>query len=79
MSYENGAMLEPLSVALAGIQRAKVALGDPVLICGAGPIGLITLQCCTAAGASPIVIIDTSENRLSFAKELCPSSYFSQD
>ncbi|CCT62815.1 probable L-arabinitol 4-dehydrogenase [Fusarium fujikuroi IMI 58289] len=55
MSFENGALLEPLSVALAGMQRAQVALGDPVLICGAGPIGLITLQCCAAAGASPIV------------------------
>ncbi|CAF3582174.1 unnamed protein product [Fusarium graminearum] len=72
MSYENGALLEPLSVALAGMQRAEVRLGDPVLICGAGPIGLITLQCCAAAGASPIVITDISESRLAFAKELCP-------
>ncbi|KAH7494471.1 L-arabinitol 4-dehydrogenase [Fusarium oxysporum f. sp. matthiolae] len=72
MSFENGALLEPLSVALAGMQRAQVALGDPVLICGAGPIGLITLQCCAAAGASPIVITDISESRLAFAKELCP-------
>lgn len=72
MSYENGAMLEPLSVALAGMQRAKVSLGDPVLICGAGPIGLITLLCCAAAGAAPIVITDISESRLAFAKELCP-------
>ncbi|KAF7548283.1 hypothetical protein G7046_g8733 [Stylonectria norvegica] len=72
MTYENGAMLEPLSVALAGMQRAKITLGDPVLICGAGPIGLITLLCCAAAGASPLVITDISETRLAFAKELCP-------
>lgn len=72
MSYENGAMLEPLSVALAGMQRANINLGDPVLICGAGPIGLITLLCCAAAGACPLVITDISESRLAFAKELCP-------
>lgn len=72
MTYENGAMLEPLSVALAGIQRANITLGDPLLICGAGPIGLITLLCCAAAGATPIVITDISEARLAFAKELCP-------
>ncbi|KAH8179277.1 alcohol dehydrogenase groES-like domain-containing protein [Sarocladium implicatum] len=72
MSYENGAMLEPLSVALAGMQRANINLGDPVLICGAGPIGLITLLCCDAAGACPLVITDISETRLAFAKELCP-------
>ena len=73
MSFEDGALLEPLSVALAGMQRAGVALGDPVLICGAGPIGLITLLCCKAAGAEPIAITDIDEGRLKFAKELVPS------
>lgn len=72
MSFENGALLEPLSVALAGMQRAQIALGDPLLICGAGPIGLITLVCAAAAGAEPIVITDIDQNRLNFAKELCP-------
>ncbi|KAL7919671.1 GroES-like protein [Trichoderma austrokoningii] len=72
MSYENGALLEPLSVALAGMQRAKVQLGDPVLVCGAGPIGLVSMLCCAAAGACPLVITDISESRLAFAKEVCP-------
>ncbi|KAK8064824.1 GroES-like protein [Apiospora phragmitis] len=62
-----------ICVALAGLQRAKVGLGDPVVICGAGPIGLITLLCCKAAGACPLVITDIDEGRLKFAKELCPS------
>ncbi|KAI1309842.1 GroES-like protein [Xylaria venustula] len=74
MSYENGAMLEPLSVALAGMQRSGIKLGDPVLVCGAGPIGLITLLCCKAAGACPLVITDIDEGRLKFAKEVCPSA-----
>lgn len=65
-------MLEPLSVALAGVQRAGVKLGDPVLVCGAGPIGLVTLACVKAAGAEPIVITDIDEGRLKFARELCP-------
>ncbi|MCJ1253583.1 L-arabinitol 4-dehydrogenase [Lignoscripta atroalba] len=73
MSYENGALLEPLSVALAAMERSGVKLGDPVLICGAGPIGLITLLCCRAAGAEPIVITDIDEGRLKFAKDLVPS------
>lgn len=72
MSYEDGAMLEPLSVSLAGMERAKVALGDPVLICGAGPIGLMSLLCCAAAGAEPIVITDIDQGRLDVAKEICP-------
>ncbi|PLW13201.1 hypothetical protein PCANC_20621 [Puccinia coronata f. sp. avenae] len=73
VSYEEGSLLEPLAVALAGIERANVRLGDPVLICGAGPIGLVTLLACHAAGACPIAITDLSEGRLDFAKRLLPS------
>lgn len=73
MSYEDGACLEPLSVALAAMQRSGIKLGDPVLICGAGPIGLISLLCARAAGACPIVITDIDESRLDFAKKLEPS------
>lgn len=73
MSTEEGAMLEPLSVALAAIERSDVRLGDPLLICGAGPIGLVTLLCGRAAGAEPIVITDLDEGRLSVAKKLVPS------
>jgi L-iditol 2-dehydrogenase len=32
MSYEEGSLCEPLAVALAGIERANIKLGDPVLI-----------------------------------------------
>lgn len=74
MSFEDGALLEPLSVALAGMQRANITLGDSVLVCGAGPIGLVTLACVKAAGAEPIVITDIDEGRLKFAKEFCPSA-----
>jgi L-iditol 2-dehydrogenase len=65
MSFEDGALLEPLSV-------AGVRLGDPVLVTGAGPIGLVTLLCVRAAGASPIVVTDIDEGRLQFAKSLVP-------
>jgi L-arabinitol 4-dehydrogenase len=65
-------MLEPLSVALAGIGRAGLRLGDAVLVCGAGPIGLVTAACCRAAGCEPLVITDIDENRLKFAAEFVP-------
>lgn len=72
MGYEDGAMLEPLSVSLAAIERSGLRLGDPCLITGAGPIGLITLLSARAAGATPLVITDIDEGRLKFAKELVP-------
>jgi L-iditol 2-dehydrogenase len=72
LTYEDGAMLEPLSVALAGVKRAEVRLGDAVLVCGAGPIGLVTAICCRAAGCEPLVITDIDEGRLKFAQEVVP-------
>lgn len=73
VTYEEASLLEPLAVSLAGIERAGVRLGDPVLICGAGPIGLVSLLACHAAGACPIAITDLAESRLAFAKKLVPS------
>lgn len=59
-------------MALTAVTRSGVKIGDPVLICGAGPIGLITLHVCQAAGAYPIVITDIDETRLEFAKSIMP-------
>ncbi|BCR88033.1 NAD(P)-dependent alcohol dehydrogenase [Aspergillus chevalieri] len=72
LSYDGGALLELLSVALTGVTRAGVMIGDPVVVCGAGPIGLITLQVCRVAGAWLIVIIDINETRLKFAEKYVP-------
>jgi L-iditol 2-dehydrogenase len=72
VTFEEGALLEPLTVALAGIDRSGLRLADPLVICGAGPIGLVTLLAAHAAGAAPIVITDIDENRLAKAKELVP-------
>ncbi|KZV67753.1 GroES-like protein [Peniophora sp. CONT] len=70
MSYEDGALLEPLSVALAAVERADLRLGQAVVICGAGPIGLASLLCAKASGAEPILITDIDQGRLDFAKSL---------
>ncbi|KAG1770697.1 chaperonin 10-like protein [Suillus occidentalis] len=72
LSFEEGSLCEPLAVALAGIERAGLRLGDPTLICGAGPIGLVSLLSARAAGAEPIVITDLFQSRLDFAKRLVP-------
>lgn len=73
LSYEEGALLEPISVGLAGLEQSGLELGDPTVICGAGPIGLVSALLARAAGAAPIVITDLDENRLKKAKELVPT------
>lgn len=72
MSFEFGALLEPLCVALAGIEKSGVKLGDPVVIAGAGPIGIISALCARAAGAEPLVITDIDQGRLDFARSVVP-------
>ncbi|RAH69165.1 putative alcohol dehydrogenase [Aspergillus aculeatinus CBS 121060] len=73
ISYAEGALLEPLSVVMRGIQVARLQLGRGVVVCGAGPIGLIALAAARASGAHPIVITDIEPKRLAFAKEFVPS------
>jgi L-iditol 2-dehydrogenase len=73
VSFAEGALLEPLSVVLHAIKQAHITLGTPVLVCGAGPIGLLALAAARASGAHPIVIADLEPTRLAFAKEMVPS------
>lgn len=70
MTFEQGAIVEPAAVAAYAIQRSGMKLGDTVLIVGAGPIGLLTVQVAIASGASQIFVSDLSENRLKKAKEI---------
>jgi len=70
VSLEEGALLEPLSVAVHACRRAGVAIGKTVLICGAGPIGLVCLLTAKAMGASSVLITDISASRLEVAKNL---------
>lgn len=53
-------------------ERSPCKLGEPVLVCGAGPIGLIALGVGKACGAFPLVVTDVDPRRLAFAKQLYP-------
>jgi L-iditol 2-dehydrogenase len=73
MTYAQGALLEPLSVVLHGIASCKTNIfGQPVLVQGAGPVGLIALAVARASGAHPVVICDVEPKRLDFAKDFVP-------
>jgi len=70
VSLEEGALLEPLSVGVQACRRAGVTLGSTVLVCGAGPIGLVSMLVAKSMGASKIVVTDLAENRLEVAKSM---------
>lgn len=58
MDDEIMAFSEPLAVAIHAINKAGSVLGKKVLVTGAGPIGLLIIAACRAAGASEIVATD---------------------
>lgn len=65
-----GALLEPLGVALHAIDLAKIVMSESVAIVGCGSIGLMLLQLAKLAGASRIVALDVLPYRLEMAAKL---------
>jgi threonine dehydrogenase-like Zn-dependent dehydrogenase len=63
------ALAEPLSVAWHATTRTKVSPHDPVLVIGAGPVGLGVLQVLKAQGVKTIIVSERSELRRTFAQK----------
>ena len=69
MSYEQGAMIEPLAVAVRAVKKAGDLTGKDVLVMGAGPIGNLVAQTAIGIGAASVMITDTNGFRLVKASE----------
>ncbi len=70
MSYQAGALIEPLSCCIRGLKNAGTGFNDDVLIVGAGPIGLFHLQLSKIAGARKVIVSEPNEQRRKVALEL---------
>ncbi|HEY5646820.1 MAG TPA: zinc-binding dehydrogenase [Pseudomonadales bacterium] len=66
----DAALLEPATVALHAVRRTPIRLGDCVVVIGAGPIGLLVMQCARAAGAGATILIEPQPGRRALAGEL---------
>jgi len=69
MSYEEGAMVEPLAVVAHALRRTAGVIGKKILILGAGPIGNLAAQAAMGLGAETALITDISNYRLSVAEK----------
>ena len=69
MSYEEGAMIEPLAVAVHGVKQMGDVTGMNIAVLGAGPIGNLVAQAAKGMGAAKVMITDVSDLRLEKAKE----------
>lgn len=62
-------LVEPLTVAVHDIRRADLHAGETVLICGAGPIGLIIGIMAQFSGASRVVLSEIDSTRIRLARQ----------
>jgi 2-desacetyl-2-hydroxyethyl bacteriochlorophyllide A dehydrogenase len=68
LSFDALALVEPLAIGAHGVRRAGVAKDEFVLVIGAGPIGLGTMEFARVAGGN-IIAMDINNDRLRFCKE----------
>lgn len=68
MTYNEGAMIEPLAVTVHAVKQYGSVEGQKVAILGAGPIGILLAQSAKAMGAAQVLITDVSDYRLELAK-----------
>ncbi len=69
MSFDEGAMIEPLAVAVHAVRKFGDIKGMRVAVLGAGPIGILVAQAAKGMGAESVLITDVSALRLEKAKQ----------
>lgn len=68
LSHDELALVEPLAIGAHAVRRAAVEPGEFVLVVGAGPIGLGTMEMARIAGGE-VVAMDINADRLKFCRD----------
>jgi 2-desacetyl-2-hydroxyethyl bacteriochlorophyllide A dehydrogenase len=69
LSFDQLALVEPLSIGAQAVMRSGLGAGDLVLVVGAGPIGVAVTQLALAAGAR-VRVLETSSHRRALVERL---------
>ncbi|KAG9254843.1 xylitol dehydrogenase [Emericellopsis atlantica] len=77
VSLQEGALIEPLAVAVHIVKQATITPGQSVVVMGAGPVGLLCAAVAKAYGASKIVSVDIVQSKLDFAKGFAATHTYS--
>lgn len=70
LSDEQGALVEPLSVAVHAVHESGFRTGDTVVVTGGGPIGNLVAQVARASGAREVVVSEVKEFRRELAERM---------
>lgn len=74
LGYDELALVEPLAIGAHGVRRANVQKDEFVLVIGAGPIGLGTMEFARITGAK-VIALDINDQRLRFCKDKLKVSF----
>ncbi|HHT48125.1 MAG TPA: alcohol dehydrogenase catalytic domain-containing protein [Firmicutes bacterium] len=69
VSFDEGALMEPLACAVHAVRKPGIQVGDSVCILGDGPIALMLTQLAFAAGATDLYVLGLDERNLALARE----------
>ena len=69
VSYAAACQAEPLFVVVGGIDKLHIQVGEPVLVIGAGPTGLLFAHLAQQASCYPVVLAGTRPRRLEIARQ----------
>jgi 2-desacetyl-2-hydroxyethyl bacteriochlorophyllide A dehydrogenase len=70
LADESAVFFNLTSIAMQGVRKARIELGESVVVVGAGLIGLLAMQLARLNGALPVITVDTDERRLAFAQQV---------
>ncbi|KAF4124871.1 D-xylulose reductase [Geosmithia morbida] len=77
VTLQEGAMIEPLAVAVHIVRQASVSPGQSVVVMGAGPVGLLCAAVARAFGATKVVSVDIVQSKLDLARSFAATHTYS--
>lgn len=76
MTFEQAALVEPVSIAVHARNMTPIAAGDVALVIGTGLIGLMTIQVLKHTAVERIIAVDLDDGRLALAREMGATDVF---
>ncbi len=70
ISFEQAAMVEPVSIAFHAVALTPISLNDSAVVIGTGMVGIFVIQALRAAGCGKIIAVDIEKNKLDLALKL---------
>lgn len=70
LTMEEGALIEPLTIAIHAVRRVRPGALHRTVVLGAGPIGLLTALAAKALGAGEVLMLDVDQHKVDFARAL---------